>query len=97
MLVKPQMVSRLQALNAHESQCEPEENEVVDFYSNNEELSKVIGKLGHVFTSSTFPMLSSAEGLGLCKAKVGYKSSFVVIAKDRNGEPCTTGELDCFL
>lgn len=29
MLVKPQMVSRLQSLNDHESQCEPEENEVL--------------------------------------------------------------------
>ena len=28
MLVKPQMVSRLQNLNNHESQCEPEDNEV---------------------------------------------------------------------
>ena len=28
MLVKPQMVSRLQKLNNHESQCEPEDNEV---------------------------------------------------------------------
>ena len=31
MLVKPQMVSRLQSLNDHESQCEPEENEVLYF------------------------------------------------------------------
>ena len=29
MLVKPQMVSRLQNLNNHESQCEPEDNEVL--------------------------------------------------------------------
>lgn len=29
MLVKPQMVSRLQNLNEHESQCEPEDNEVI--------------------------------------------------------------------
>lgn len=29
MLVKPQMVSRLQKLNDHESQCEPEDNEVI--------------------------------------------------------------------
>ena len=29
MLVKPQMVSRLQNLNDHESQCEPEDNEVI--------------------------------------------------------------------
>lgn len=28
MLVKPQIVSRLQNLNNHESQCEPEDNEV---------------------------------------------------------------------
>ena len=28
MLVKPQMVSRLHNLNSHESQCEPEDNEV---------------------------------------------------------------------
>lgn len=91
MLVKPQMVSRLQALNAHESQCEPEDNEVVDFCSRDDELSKAIGRLGQVSTSYTFPMLSSAEGLGLSKAKVGHKSSFTVIAKDRNGEPCTTG------
>lgn len=30
MLVKPQMVSRLQNLNEHESQCEPEDNEVIN-------------------------------------------------------------------
>ena len=94
MLVKPQIVSRLQTLSAHESQCEPEENDVVDFFSNDEELSQMIGNLGHVLTSSTFPLLSTAEGVGLSKAKVGHKSSFTVISKDRNGEPCTKGLLD---
>ncbi|KAL9955084.1 hypothetical protein ACROYT_G036359 [Oculina patagonica] len=91
MLVKPQMVSRLQNLNDHESQCEPEDNEVVEFSSNDEQLSKVIAKLGQVTTSYVFPMLSSAEGPGLSRAKVGHKSTFTIITKDRNGEPCTTG------
>lgn len=91
MLVKPQMVSRLQNLNEHESQCEPEDNEVVEFSSNDEQLSKVIAKLGQVTTSYVFPMLSCAEGPGLSRAKVGHKSTFTIITKDRNGEPCTSG------
>lgn len=33
MLVKPQMVSRLQNLNEHESQCEPEDNEVMHMFT----------------------------------------------------------------
>lgn len=33
MLVKPQMVSRLQNLNDHESQCEPEDNEVIHTFT----------------------------------------------------------------
>lgn len=33
MLVKPQMVSRLQNLNDHESQCEPEDNEVIHMFT----------------------------------------------------------------
>ncbi|KAM7443236.1 hypothetical protein ABFA07_007890 [Porites harrisoni] len=91
MLVKPQMVSRLQNLNNHESQCEPEDNEVIEFSSNDEELSKVIAKLGTVSTSYLFPMLTCAEGLGLSKGKVGHRSTFKITAKDRNGEPCVTG------
>lgn len=91
MLVKPQMVSRLQSLNDHESQCEPEENEVVEFSSSDQQLSKVIAQLGQVSTSFVFPMLSCAEGPGLSRAKVGHKSTFTIIAKDRNGEPCTSG------
>lgn len=91
MLVKPQIVNRLENLNNHESQCEPEDNQVIDFTSNDEELSKVIAKHGTVSTSYLFPMLSCAEGPGLSRGKVGHKSTFTVIAKDRNGEPCTNG------
>ncbi|XP_068717865.1 E3 ubiquitin-protein ligase TRIM71-like isoform X2 [Montipora capricornis] len=91
MLVKPQIVSRLENLNNHESQCEPEDNQVIDFTSNDEELSKVIAKHGTVSTSYLFPMLSCAEGPGLSRGKVGHKTTFTVIAKDRNGEPCTNG------
>ncbi|XP_067045260.1 tripartite motif-containing protein 2-like isoform X1 [Acropora muricata] len=91
MLVKPPIVSRLQNLNNHESQCEPEDNQVIDFISNDDELSKVIAKHGTVSTSNLFPMLSCAEGPGLSRGKVGHKSKFTIIAKDRNGEPCTTG------
>ncbi|XP_068672217.1 E3 ubiquitin-protein ligase TRIM71-like isoform X3 [Montipora foliosa] len=91
MLVKPQIVSRLENLNNHESQCEPEDNQVIDFTSNDEELSKVIAKHGTVSTSYLFPMLSCAEGPGLRRGKVGHKTTFTVIAKDRNGEPCTNG------
>jgi len=91
MLVKPQMVSRLQNLNNHESQCEPEDNEVVEFSSKDMELSKVVAKLGTVSTSYLFPMLSCAEGTGLSRGKVGHKSTFTIIAKDRNGEPCIAG------
>ena len=56
------------------------------------ELSKVIAKLGTVSTSYLFPMLSCAEGPGLSRGKVGHKSTFTIIAKDRNGEPCIAGE-----
>lgn len=63
----------------------------MEFTSNDEQLSKVIARLGRVSTSYLFPMLSCAEGSGLSRGKVGHKSTFTVIAKDRNGEPCTTG------
>lgn len=66
--------------------------QVIEFSSNDEQLSKVIANLGRVTTSYVFPMLSCAEGPGLSRAKVGHKSTFTVIAKDRNGEPCTTGK-----
>ena len=71
--------------------------QVVEFSSNDEQLSKVIAKLGQVTTSYVFPMLSCAEGPGLSRAKVGHKSTFTVITKDRNGEPCTSGKCisDC--
>lgn len=92
MLVKPQMVSRLTYLNAHESQCEPEDNNILEFYSNEDELSRAISKLGHVSTSSAFPLLSCAEGPGLNRGKVGHKATFTVFAKDRNGEPCSYGK-----
>ena len=65
--------------------------QVIEFSSNDEELSKVIAKLGTVSTSYLFPMLTCAEGPGLSKGKVGHKSTFKITAKDRNGEPCATG------
>lgn len=91
MLVKPQMVSRLTQLNAHESQTEPEENDIVNFTSNDAALSKVISKLGQVTTSSAFPLLTYAEGPGLVSAKVGYVAKFTIYAMDRNGEACGSG------
>ncbi|EDO47729.1 predicted protein [Nematostella vectensis] len=92
MLVKPQMVSRLTHLNEHDSQTEPEENEVVDFSSNDQQLSLMISCLGNVSTSSAFPLLSHAQGFGLTRAKVGQEASFKVIALDRDGEPCQKGD-----
>lgn len=56
------------------------------------ELSKVIAKLGTVSTSYLLPMLSCAEGPGLSRGKVGHKSTFTIVAKDRNGETCVTGK-----
>ena len=43
MLVKPQMVSRLQNLNEHGSQCEPEDNEVTPHYSNADSMLSCFG------------------------------------------------------
>lgn len=65
--------------------------QIIEFSSNDEELSKVVTKLGTVSTSYLFPMLTCAEGLGLSKGKVGHKSTFTITAKDRNGDPCVTG------
>ena len=92
MLVKPQMVSRLTHLNDHESQTEPEENDIVDFTSNDPALSKVISQLGKVTTSSAFSITTYAEGPGLVHAKVGYVAKFTIHAMDRNGEACTSGK-----
>ncbi|XP_048584896.1 E3 ubiquitin-protein ligase TRIM71 [Nematostella vectensis] len=92
MLVKPQMVSRLTHLYEHDSQTEPEENEHVDFSSNEQQLSLMISCLGNVSTSSAFPFHLHAQGFGLTRAKVGQEASFKVIALDRDGEPCQKGD-----
>ena len=74
---------------------EPEENDVIDFIFNREDVESVSKIMGSVKTTKTFTALCTARGLGIKSGKVGVESSFVVEVKDRFGNPYVEGTHYC--
>ena len=52
-----------------------------------------IEKMGYLSTSSSFPPLCLANGVGLQKAKVGHVTQFKLLLRDRFGEALDYGKL----
>ncbi|XP_057317711.1 E3 ubiquitin-protein ligase TRIM71-like [Hydractinia symbiolongicarpus] len=91
MMVKKLMVSRLTELNNSQPQLEPEENDIVEFFSQDEALKSVIQKFGILSTSDTFPPLCVAVGTGVTAAKLNHYTEFTLMAKDRFDNPIGRG------
>ena len=74
---------------------EPEENDVIDFIFNRQDVESVSKVMGSINTTKTFAALCTAHGLGIKSGKVGVESSFIVEVKDRFGNPYAESTHNC--
>ena len=92
-LLREPMNERLRELNAIKLDYkEPEENDIIDYIRDLEDVERVAKTMGHITSTKTFVASCSARGLGVRSGKVGVESSFVVETRDRLGNTVVEGE-----
>lgn len=84
-----QIKSRLQQLNNLSIKLDPEEDDSIQYVSENDSMQAVIESLGKISSSQTFASLSYAEGEGLETPRVGIEASIIVHAQNRHGKKNT--------
>ncbi|XP_032222742.2 tripartite motif-containing protein 2 isoform X4 [Nematostella vectensis] len=93
LVVKKQLCERLNELITAKFQGEPEENDIVYFVANQEDVVRAIEGLGQIKTSQAFPtMCAVADNVN--RAFRGKKSLFSVQTRDHLGNPCSGGGED---
>ena len=80
LVIKKQLCDRLNNLISAKFQGEPEENDVIYFAANQEEVLKAIESLGQIKTSSAFPTMCAVADDMKCATK-GKKSKFTVVTR----------------
>ncbi|XP_066923887.1 E3 ubiquitin-protein ligase TRIM71-like [Clytia hemisphaerica] len=89
--VKYFMLSRLHALSEHKMQLVPEENDVLCFNQNNQNLMTGTRDFGILTTSQAFAPFCFASERNEILIKTGYLSSFQVVLNNRKSERITNG------
>ena len=91
-LLREPMTERLRELNSIKLDYEePEENDVIDYIRDLDEVERVAQTMGYITTTKTFVASCSARGLGVRSGKVGVESSFFVETRDRFGNTVVEG------
>ncbi|KAL4618132.1 tripartite motif-containing protein 2-like isoform X2 [Arapaima gigas] len=91
MLAGKQVSEQLGKLASQEYPLLPQENDQLDFLVETEGLKKSIHNLGTIVTTSAVAYETEASGDGLRQCLVGHPTSVIITTKDKDGEPCKTG------
>lgn len=93
LVIKKQLCDRLNELISAKFQGEPEENDVIYFSANQDEVLKALENLGQIKTSNAFPTMCTVADDMKCATK-GRRSRFTVLTRDHSGAQCTSGGED---
>ncbi|XP_067023334.1 tripartite motif-containing protein 2-like isoform X3 [Acropora muricata] len=93
LIIKKQLCDRLNELISAKFQGDPEENDVIFFSANQDEVLKALENLGQIKTSNAFPTMCTVADDMKCATK-GRKSKFTVVTRDHSGAPCPGGGED---
>ncbi|XP_027048420.1 E3 ubiquitin-protein ligase TRIM71-like isoform X1 [Pocillopora damicornis] len=93
LVIKKQLCDRLNDLISTKFQGEPEENDVIYFVANQDEVLKALENLGQIKTSNAFPTNCTVAD-DMKNATKGRKSKFTVLTRDHSGAQCTGGGED---
>uniref|UniRef100_A0A3B3SVL7 Tripartite motif-containing protein 2 n=1 Tax=Paramormyrops kingsleyae TaxID=1676925 RepID=A0A3B3SVL7_9TELE len=91
LLVMKEMPKRLGELTSQEFPLQPQENDQLDFHVETECLKKSIHNLGTIVTTNAVAYETEASGEGLQQCVVGQSNSVTITTKDKDGEPCRSG------
>lgn len=80
LVIKKQLCDRLNDMISAKFQGEPEENDVIYFSANQDEVLKALEKLGQIKTSNAFPAMCTVADDMKCATK-GKKSKFTVLTR----------------
>ncbi|XP_020601510.1 E3 ubiquitin-protein ligase TRIM71-like isoform X1 [Orbicella faveolata] len=93
LVIKKQLCDRLNDLISSKFQGEPEENDVIYFVANQDDVLKALEGLGQIKTSNAFPGMCTVADDMKCATK-GKKSKFTVLTRDHSGAQCSGGGED---
>ncbi|XP_030837060.1 tripartite motif-containing protein 2 isoform X1 [Strongylocentrotus purpuratus] len=91
LLVKKQMLSRLQELSQLTMQLKPEENDYINVSCDIDSIQKSIANIGLVQSNSAVPHESVASGEGLKRAVIGDQTAVTITTKNSRGILVKTG------
>ncbi|XP_048826010.1 tripartite motif-containing protein 2-like isoform X2 [Brienomyrus brachyistius] len=91
LLVMKEMPKRLGELTSQEFPLQPRENDQLDFHVETEGLKKSIHNLGTIVTTNAVAYETEASGEGLRQCVVGQSNSVTITTRDKDGEPCRSG------
>lgn len=80
LVIKKQLCDRLNDLISAKFQGEPEENDVIYFVANQDDVLKALEGLGQIKTSNAFPGMCTVADDMKCATK-GKKSKFTVLTR----------------
>ncbi|XP_068743648.1 E3 ubiquitin-protein ligase TRIM71-like isoform X2 [Montipora capricornis] len=93
LVIKKQLCDRLNELITAKFQGDPEENDIIYFSANQDEVLKALENLGQIKTSNAFPAMCTVADDMKCATK-GRKSKFTVVTRDHSGAQCSGGGED---
>ncbi|KAJ7389850.1 hypothetical protein OS493_028819 [Desmophyllum pertusum] len=93
LVIKKQLCDRLNDLISAKFQGEPEENDVIYFVANQDDVLKALEGLGQIKTSNAFPAMCTVADDMKCATK-GKRSNFKVLTRDHSGAQCSGGGED---
>ena len=79
-MVKKQLCDRLNHMISSKVQGEPEENDIIYFSANQDEVFRAIEQLGQIKTSNAFPGLCTVTD-DMKRAQKGKRSKFTVMTR----------------
>lgn len=91
LVVKSDIATTLEAMESQQPVLHPQADAALEFVVDDKRLLGELAKAGNVTDKSTYASTTSVFGSGLEKAYPGHESSFVITARDRQGNPCAVG------